>query len=455
MTSIENSADWRHSGISSSEPFGQPAAVSLDTVCEQFELAWRSGAARPLEHLCSLVHRAAPSLNRGELLVELTAIEVELRQGQGETPVPEEYTSRFPEHSAEILELFEQLTTSISQADADELDGPPSIPGFQVLSEIGRGGLAVVYKARDLTANRWVAIKWIRRPFGNAAHNERQIDNEAKSISRLRHPGIVRLYGTGEYEGRPFLVLELVNGVGLGEWLGEQPQGAGWSTRLIAEVARAVDYAHRRGVIHRDLKPGNILLTPPQGWQPKQEESDQPFGPTHPAADLGLPTPVITDFGLAKQLSSRYTISGDGALLGTPSYMPPEQAAGRSFYATPASDVYSLGAVLYTMLTGRPPFVGATQLDTMRMIGRDPLIPPRRLVSQIPRALEAICLQCLEKNPQRRYPSAAAMAEALDACILRLGLPSDRQQVVPDQSRRPGDLAACLSAARRLLAPRR
>lgn len=421
---------------------GSAQDAETDYVCECFEAAWRSGAALSIEEV---LRQANPTLDRTLLVDELIATEIELRRDAGGDPSSDEYTSRFPDHRSGILRLFQNDVPadglSIFRPEAATLP-VHEVPGFDLLDEIGRGGMAVVYKAYDTSLNRLVALKLIDPDRCPSSFNHRQLQREAKSIAQLRHPGIVQIYGIGEHQGQPYLILELVPGRGLDDWLNGEPQPPGWSAALVAQTARAVDHAHRQGVIHRDLKPGNILLTAPDATAQRTESHAVPFGPEDDAVGTRPPVPVVADFGLAKQLFSPDTISGHGALFGTPSYMPPEQSEGRSFEATPASDVYSMGAVLYELLTGRPPFVGASALETLHLISSDQPVPPRRRESQIPLGLEAVCLQCLEKDPRRRYSTASALADALQDCIVRSGLSPLRN----GESNYPGKFRNALAA---------
>ena len=211
---------------------------------------------------------------------------------------------------------------------------------------------------------------------------------EAETVAGLRHANIVQVHEVGDVDGRPYFTMEFVEGGSLAQKLAGTPQPARQAAALVAAVAEAVHAAHQRGIVHRDLKPGNILLT----------------------ADG---TPKLTDFGLARRLEGAAGLTHSGAPLGTPSYMAPEQAEGRSREAGPAADTYALGAILYELLTGRPPFRAETAAETLRqVVSRDPVLPSR-LNAAVPRDMETICLKCLEKSPERRYPSAVALADDL------------------------------------------
>lgn len=270
----------------------------------------------------------------------------------------------------------------------------PQVPGFEILARLGRGGMGVVYKARQQRLNRVVALKMIRAGADADAEQRMRFHTEAQAAACLDHPNIVQVFEVGETEGEPFCVLEMVDGSSLDRRLHEQPLDPRPAALLLETLAHAVHYAHEQGIIHRDLKPSNVLLA----------------GPVD--ALLERCRPKITDFGLAKRLNQE----GDthtGAVMGTPSYMAPEQAAGNTGAIGPGTDVYGLGAILYHAITGRPPFRAGSTLDTLEAVRSRPAVPPRRLQPRVPRDLETICLKCLEKEPAKRYPSAAALAEDL------------------------------------------
>ena len=267
------------------------------------------------------------------------------------------------------------------------LDGE-AIPGYELLGELGRGGMGVVYKARDQKLKRIVALKMILSGAHASDEDMQRFQIEAEAVAKLQHPNIVQIYEVAEHEGRPYIALEYADGGSLDQKIAGTPQNASESARLIETLARAIELAHQQEIIHRDLKPANILLT---------EEGE----------------PKITDFGLAKRLDEDSSQTKSGAVMGTPSYMAPEQAASNAKTLGPAADTYALGAILYHMLTGRPPFQAETQLDTiMQVIGEEP-IAPRRLNSTVPVDLETITLKCLQKDIGRRYDSAEALAEDL------------------------------------------
>jgi serine/threonine protein kinase len=299
-----------------------------------------------------------------------------------------------------------------------ELDGLPDVPGFEVLEELGRGGMGVVYKARQKGLNRLVALKMLLP----GAREPRRFRQEAEAVARLQHPNIVQIYDIGEWEpapGRPkvaYFSMEYCPGGTLSRALAGTPLLPNDAAVLVCRVARAVQHAHEQGIIHRDLKPANVLLGGRS--EPPSERSASTDGPyrrersDHTLGPLAAIQPKVADFGLARKLDEQgITITGE--VMGTPAYMSPEQAEGKKDIG-PAADVYSLGAMLYACLTGRPPFQAATALDVLFQVVNDEPVPARRLNRQVPVDLETICHKCLQKAPSRRYASAAELADDLE-----------------------------------------
>ena len=259
---------------------------------------------------------------------------------------------------------------------------------YELLDLIARGGMGVVYKARQTSLNRLVALKML--PGGQFAQEEarQRFKREAQAAAKLRHPNIVTVYEVGEDAGQPYFSMDFVAGRSLAELVREQPLSARRAAGYAKSIAEAIAYAHQQGILHRDLKPSNVVV----------DADDQ----IH-----------ITDFGLAKDLSGDLELTQTGQVLGSPGYLPPEQVSAKALPLGPASDIYSLGALLYHLVTGRRPFVADTLAETLRQVVELDPIPPQQLNPAVPRDLATICLKCLAKEPSRRYRSAVALAEEL------------------------------------------
>jgi WD40 repeat protein/serine/threonine protein kinase len=302
-----------------------------------------------------------------------------------------------PEGSDGLSNVDAALDAPFSQM-TDDL---PQVPGYDVLGELGRGGMAVVYRARHRELNRLVAMKMIPGGIGAGPDRLARFRQEAGAVARLQHPNIIQIYDVGVYRGQPYLALELVDGGSLAALLAGSPQRPADAARLVETLALAIDHAHRHGILHRDLKPGNILLT------------NCEFSRASTRAQMNDFIPKIADFGLAKLTDDDSNHTQTGEVLGTPSYMAPEQATGQGAHVGPACDVYALGVILYECLTGRPPFKGTSPLDTLAQVIKDEPARPRQLQPGIPSDLETICLKCLEKSPLRRYATAQDVADEL------------------------------------------
>jgi WD40 repeat protein len=282
----------------------------------------------------------------------------------------------------------------------------PVVAGYEVLGELGRGGMGVVYKARQAKLQRLVALKMLRAGDGADDNALARFYREAEATGRMRHPNLVQVYEVGSHLGLPYLSLELVEGGSLAEHFTGVPLPVRLAVTLTETLARAMHYAHARGIVHRDLKPANILLQKLECGGPK-EADDTTIAALHSAV------PRITDFGLAKLLDADVRLTRSGLVVGTPSYMAPEQVFPGRQPVGPAADAYALGAILYELLSGRPPFVGETPLDTAAQVVHAEPVPPRRLNVKISRDVETITLKCLNKEPARRYATAQALADDL------------------------------------------
>jgi serine/threonine-protein kinase len=286
------------------------------------------------------------------------------------------------------------------------------VEGYEILGELGRGGMGVVYKACQIGLNRIVALKMLLSGAYADTEIRARFRAEAEAVAQFQHPHIVQIYEVGEQDGRPFFSLEFVDGGSLNQKIADTPQPARPAAQLVEKLARAIHAAHQRGIIHRDLKPANILLSSPP---PATSAPEVTTGGSQPERLYGVPK--ITDFGLAKKLDQSRGYTQTGVAMGTPSYMAPEQAEGRTHDIGPATDVYALGAILYEMLTGCPPFKGPTAMEiVLKVVNEDP-VPPTRLQAKVPRDLETICLKCLHKEAARRYATAEALAEDLRAYL--------------------------------------
>jgi hypothetical protein len=387
------------------------AEAQLRQACAELERRLRAGESTCAERFLA----REPNLFRtGDAGLELVYAEFAIRAELNQNPDPAEWYVRFPQWRARLERLFEvhalatsplgprpdaETSATATRASASHQDS------YELLEKIGHGGMGVVYKARQVGLNRIVALKMILAgPHADAAELNR-FRAEGEAAARLQHANIVQVYEVGELDGQPYFSLEFVEGGSLAKKLAGGPLPARASAQLVETLARAVHYAHQRGIVHRDLKPANVLL--------QISDSQSRLSKDDVASDTQAVMPKIADFGLAKRLESDTHQTGTGTLIGTPSYMAPEQADGRTGAAQAATDIYGLGAILYESLTGRPPFHGTSALDTLEQVRSVEPVPPSRLQPHVPRDLETICLKCLHKEPRRRYATAEALADDL------------------------------------------
>lgn len=350
---------------------------------------------------------AVPLDEREALLLELLAVELLYRHQSAEPVSSDEYELRFPQAADEIQRLFAELPTLnpgegglvSTVSNVKKGDGPryrvtgdrPTLGQFgdyELLEEIARGGMGVVYRALQKKANRIVALKMILSGQLASQEEVQRFRSEAEAAAILDHPNIVPVFDVGEHNGQPYFSMGYVDGKSLGEVLRDGPLPPKEAAGIVQTIAGAIACAHENGVIHRDLKPSNVLLDKSGNLR-------------------------VTDFGLAKQVESDSDLTATGQVMGTPSFMPPEQAAGDLARVDVRSDVYSLGAILYMLLTGRPPFQSANMIETLRQVIDDVPVEPRLLNRSVDQDLETVCLKCLEKDPSQRYQQAQELSDEL------------------------------------------
>lgn len=377
-------------------------------VREDQSACWQRGEGRRVEDYLAQHPMLA---EQPERLIDLILAEVLLRADGGESPTLEEYLERFPTLGEPLrqrwaaIQLILQPTGDASPSSSEEpltlqtgakrrLRAPvPNLPGYEILSELGGGGMGIVYQARQLALDRLVAVKFIRNgPLAGFDELDR-FQREAEAIARLAHPGFVQVHEFGNAAPVLYLVMEYLSGGTLTQRLRSRRPSIEESVRLVRDLARAMQTAHAVGVVHRDLKPGNIL-----------------FGEDGRAR--------ICDFGLARLMDSESELTGTEVVMGTPAYMSPEQASGQSHDVGPTADVWALGVILYECLTGRQPFRGETRNAILDQVRQGEPIPLRAIREEIPAELEMVCLYCLEKDPGRRCATAAELADELDRFLV-------------------------------------
>lgn len=387
----------------------------IDTLCQAFEAGWQTSVSFPpslAEHLAN----APAHLSRAGLFCELLRIELAYIRRCGLNPSLSDYQVRFPDLADVARIVFAEssmLVASgagysstrkpfsdgslasqiISPHDQKRTNALGTFANYQLLELIAQGGMGIVYKALQLGLNRIVALKMTLAGQFASVEERRRFHSEAIAAGKLDHPHIVPIFDVGEHQGQPYFSMGYVDGKSLKQLLSDGPLPPREAAELMRSIAAAVQYAHDQGIIHRDLKPANVLID--RHGQPR-----------------------ITDFGLAKSAAVDSSLTAAGQVLGTPSFMPPEQARGDLAGVGPSADVYAMGATLYCLLTGRPPFQAATIMDTLKQVLEDEPVPPTQLNPQLPRDLETICLKALQKSPQQRYDKAADLAAELQRYLV-------------------------------------
>jgi eukaryotic-like serine/threonine-protein kinase len=355
-------------------------ATRHDKLCDEFEMAWNDGLKPRIEDwLCRV-----PDDERAAFICNLAKREQRLRENAA--PL-DEFRNRFPQFAYWIDTVFRDRTQITGGDDRDRVAPLPVIPGYEILGRIAVGGMGVVYKAMQTGLDRMVALKMVRGGRWGKEEELARFKVEARAVAGLDHPNIVRIYDFDEFEGLPYFTMEYVQGGSLSQKLIAEPMNFRDAAALIETVARTMQFVHDRKLVHRDLKPGNILI----------------------ASDG---TPKISDFGLAKRLGLDMSVTMTGTVMGTASYMAPEQARGDR-HISPSVDIYALGAILYECLTGQPPFRDENYERTLRRVIEEEPVRPREIITSVPQELEAICLKCLDKDPPQRYGRAVDLAEDL------------------------------------------
>ncbi len=353
---------------------------------------------------------SCPEGHRWQTIVDSSTAACPLCRAPGTVQPEAPPSPTLPTPVTDVTAAFEPALPAKASPPSGSSARKPLVPGYEVFEELGRGGMGVVYKARQVKLDRIVALKMILAGAHASPNELARFRAEAEAVAQLQHPNIVQVYSIGEQGGLPYFALEYVEGGTLASRLDGSPLPPILAARLVRTLASAVDHAHRHDVVHRDLKPANVLMADLAAELGSARGADAPSRPRR----LNELVPKITDFGLAKRLGGQSKQTRSGTIVGTPSYMAPEQASGKVREIGPGADVYALGAILYELLTGRPPFRGASPLETVLAVLSDPPVPPRRLRPGLARDLETIALKCLEKDVARRYATAGELADDLD-----------------------------------------
>lgn len=442
----------------------------LDSLCDDYEKKLRAGEKVEIKDFLVKV----PDVPSDRLFCELLRMDLEFRiqtdSDSSANSLKQEYHQRYPDCTQEIEWVWGEVQPVLDKMEQDkQLPNrvPDRIGSFELLEKIGQGAMGVVFRARDVKLKRHVALKLMRSSVAANENEQQRFQLEAEAAARLRHPNIVQIFDVGEENDVPYIAMELVNGVNLSQLTNREPQQPQLAAKLCRDLARAIDHAHEYGIIHRDIKPGNILVGQAAASSQESDSTRRPRGSERTMGDQATldidsgdslefdlgPIPEtkvmpcvgdstaagsrtdsnpswgssrleqsddskyvikVTDFGLAKLADSAGELTGTGMVLGTPEYMAPEQASGQAHTVDTLADVYAIGGILYYLLTGKPPFSASTPVQTVLQVINHSVVAPSMIVPGIPKDLETICLKCLEKEPARRIASANEVVNELD-----------------------------------------